>query len=105
MLLCGGLLVEDKSIEGYSYKWTAYVDGMEVSAYFSSNPDENSTCTVYIPNVYDDGKIVVPSFTTELHNITRLNNQGFIYYANIFGIPFKSWFIQVESTIEGKYMY
>lgn len=105
MLLFGGLLVEDKSIEGYSYKWITNVQGAEVSVYFSSNPDENSTCTVYVPNVYYDGQIMSPSFTTELHNITRLNNQGFIYCVNVFGITLKSWFIQVESTIEGKYMY
>lgn len=105
VLLVGGLLVEDKSIEGYSYKWTATAQGAEVSAYFSANPNENSTCTVYVPDIYYDGEINVPSFTTELHNITRLNNQGFIYSVNIFGIILKSWFIQVESTIEGKYMY
>lgn len=105
LLTGGGLLVEDTSLEGYSYKMLMNVDGVDVSIYFSQNPNENSTCTIYVPNVYYNGEIVVPTFTTEIYNITRLNNQGFVYNINFMGISLNTWFIQTESTVEGIYAY
>lgn len=105
-LLSGGFLIEDNSIEGYSYKLIVNLIQFQITIYFTDNPTTTAVCNVYILPI-DLGGNLMPEFRGELQNIVQLNNTGYIYQVKMNNfVPVNTWFIlQEENSVDGKYTY
>ena len=102
MLVIGGILEETNELEGYLFKQIISVQGVNVSVYFTTNPNSSTTNHIKILGIPYDG---MEELELDIHDVTRINKDNTLHKINVMGVEILTYFIETTSDINNKHRY